>query len=177
LPFMFVFPKLISSFGGSAPFVTVAYMELIKSGVADSSFILSSYCGFLFESLFASPERLMFISFFSDDIFNVFMFMLLSEPVNLVFNSNMLFMWLSRGMMGVNSFIVSLLLCSSPEKDSFLPVVFSGNCICIPLDDILLAAVDIFRRLMCAFSFVAFILALSRLTARPELSLKAIFLM
>ena len=44
-------------------------------------------------------------------------------------------------------------------------------------DVMLLPAVAMFRRLMRAFSFVAFISALSRLTANPEFSLKAICLM
>lgn len=47
----------------------------------------------------------------------------------------------------------------------------------ISFDVILLPAVAMFRRLMCAFSLVAFISALSRLTVSPEFSLKAIFLM
>ena len=51
-PFICILPRFVSSLGVSAPFVATAYTEVMKSGVAESSFIFSSYCGFLVDILF-----------------------------------------------------------------------------------------------------------------------------
>ena len=113
----------------------------------------------------------------SDEILNFFIFMLLSEPVNFVLNLRLLFMWLNCGISGANSFIDSLLLCSSPEKNGLLFVAFSGNFISMPFELILLFLVAMYRRFMCALCRLAFISAFSRFIASPDFSSKAIFLM